>query len=212
MISLNELLVIIIIFSSAIIYFFIPDIIPIHWGVDGSIDGWGPRYVSLITPLMIVGIYYLWKVIPKVAVFKSAFRKLGDRYDHFLTVMILFFMVVQLMMIVSSFGVSVDARYFIIPSITILFMYIGRILKNVKRNYFMGIRTPWTLSSDKSWKQTHERGAKLFQVFGLLFLIILILPSEYMLLIIVIPLMSMIAYLYVYSYFVWKKDKKAIRK
>jgi len=209
---LNELLVILSLVSSIIIYFFLPALIPTHWGVSGEIDAWGPNWVSLMIPLITLGCYYLWKLIPAIAVFKKNIKGLGKWFNNFLTVLILFFLAIYFTTVINAFGYIFNIKFMIIPSLTLLFFYIASMLTKVKRNYFIGVKTPWTLSSDKSWKKTHEKAAIGFRIYAILFLTLFFLPPEFFLWVVLIPIIVLIAYLYTYSYLEWKKDKKATKK
>jgi len=55
-----------------------------------------------------------------------------------------------------------------VPALGILFYYCGILIENAKRNWFIGIRTPWTLSNEKVWERTHKIGGKLFKIAGLI--------------------------------------------
>lgn len=212
MISPNEALVIAFIASAIIIYFYLPETIPIHWNAGGHIDAWGPREFSLLIPLFAICLYYLWELIPRVVVYEKNFRKIGNRYERLLTSLFLIVILLYILTVLGAYGIMLDVKYFVLLPSAILIIYFGTLIKGVKRNYFIGIKTPWTLSSDKSWNKTHERGGRLFQAYGLILLSLLILPSEAFFWVLLTPLIVILVYSYCYSYEVWKKDKNAIRK
>ena len=91
-------------------------------------------------------------------------------------------------MVINAFGYIFNIKFVIIPSLTLLFFYTASMLSKVKRNFFIGIRTPWTLSSSRSWNKTHEKAAISFRIYALLFLTLLFLPSEFFLWIVIIPI------------------------
>ena len=78
-----------------------------------------------------------------------------------------------------------------------------------KRNFFIGIRTPWTLSSDRVWDKTHKLGSVLFRVVAFFIVIAFFFP-DYFFWIFVVPLLGMIVYLFVYSYLEFSKEKNDI--
>jgi uncharacterized membrane protein len=80
-----------------------------------------------------------------------------------------------------------------------LFYYIGVLLQFVKRNWFIGIRTPWTMSSDVVWEKTHRLGAKMFRASGIIALAGAFIP-KYALALILLPVLFTAAYLIYYSY------------
>ena len=94
----------------------------------------------------------------------------------------------------------------LIPAISILFYYVGVLVEHAKKNWFIGIRTPWTLSSNIVWKKTHKLGGKLFKFLALLILISLFFPNEFAF-IILISVLAVSFYIIVYSYFEYEKEK-----
>jgi uncharacterized membrane protein len=95
---------------------------------------------------------------------------------------------------------------FLSPALAILFYSTGILIENAKRNWFIGIRTPWTMSSDKVWDKTHKLGGKLFKIVGILALLAIFFES-YAILIIVVPVIIVSIYTIVYSYFGYQKEK-----
>jgi len=88
-----------------------------------------------------------------------------------------------------------------------LFFYIGILCENTKRNWFIGIRTPWTLSSDEVWKKTNKKGGKLFKISGLIVFTGVFLKN-YLIFLILIPIISVTIYTFIYSYIEYQKEKK----
>jgi uncharacterized membrane protein len=91
--------------------------------------------------------------------------------------------------------------------IGLLFFYIGILLENAKRNWFIGIRTPWTLSSEKVWNKTHKLGSKMFKISGIIVLIGFLF-QKYVTYFILIPTLFVAFYLVIYSYVEYRKEKK----
>jgi len=92
------------------------------------------------------------------------------------------------------------------PAIGGLMFFMGILLEKAERNWFIGIRTPWTLSSDRVWKKTHEAGSWLFKVLGLLLFAGLFL-SSIIFWAIIAGAVGISLFLFIYSYFLWKKEK-----
>ena len=66
----------------------------------------------------------------------------------------------------------------IFPLVGLLFAFLGNYFKTIKPNYFIGIRTPWTLENEEVWKKTHLMGGKLWFVGGLLMAMTFVLPND----------------------------------
>ena len=95
----------------------------------------------------------------------------------------------------------------IAPAIGILFAYLGVLMENAKQNYFIGIKTPWTLASENVWNKTHKLGGKLFKISGIIAIFGFIFPVIAIYLVI-IPIIFSTIYSVVYSYVEFKKEKK----
>jgi uncharacterized membrane protein len=189
------------------LYTFVPDKMPIHWNAQGEIDGYGNKFMGLfLFPIIITVVYLLFLFIPKISVYKKNLKSFREHFEGMKLLLVLWFTGFFVVTLLPSFGINFNMRFFIVPAISLLFLYIGYILKFTRRNYFFGIRTPWTLASDKVWEKTHKLGSKTFIANGLIFLTALI--NQMLFWINIILLLVHIFYLFFYSYFEWKKEKK----
>jgi uncharacterized membrane protein len=117
-----------------------------------------------------------------------------------------FLFYIHLLTIFWNSGYTFNMLTFLSPALAILFYSTGILIENAKRNWFIGIRTPWTMSSDKVWDKTHKLGGKLFKIVGILALLAIFFES-YAILIIVVPVIIVSIYTIVYSYFGYQKEK-----
>jgi len=208
----KELLPIIIILIMFLIGFYFypqfPERMPIHWNAKGEIDGYGSRFSGLfLIPLVSLGIYLLFLVIPKIAVYKKNIKDFSKYFFGFKLVFVLFFFCLYVVTILQTIGYRFSMNYFMFPAIAALFYFIGYILKFAKRNFFIGIRTPWTLSNDEVWNKTHFLGSKMFKIasivafFGIFF-------GKYGIWFIMIPILVGVLFLVGYSYLIYQKEIK----
>ena len=109
------------------------------------------------------------------------------------------------MTIAWNLGYQYNFNDFIIPPLAILWYFLGVLLAQAKRNWFIGIRTPWTLSSDQVWESTHQLGAKLFKISAFISLLGLFFKNMAIYFIIV-PVVAAALYLIVYSYFKYQRE------
>ena len=119
-------------------------------------------------------------------------------------VIILFLLYIYLISIFWNLGFSFNMGKILAPALGILFYYIGVLLEKAKRNWFIGIRTPWTLSDDSVWEKTHKIGGKLFKIAGLIALLSVLLPARILYLTLV-PALAASLFLVVYSYFKYRE-------
>ncbi len=208
----KELVIIILIALTFILAIYsypkLPNKIPAHWNASGEIDRYDNKSTALIIPFVLLSIYLLFFLIPKIAVFKENVEEFYKRYMFgFKLILILFLALLYIFTLLSAFNYNVKINYIMFPSLGILFYYIGYMLKNAKRNFFIGIRTPWTLSNDKVWEKTHHLGSLIFKILGIYTLIFIFFTSKYALWLFLVPVLSVVVYLFAYSYFIFKKEK-----
>lgn len=94
------------------------------------------------------------------------------------------------------------------PAVGILFFYLGILTENAKRNWFVGIRTPWTLSDERVWDKTHRLGGKLFKIIGVLIAILGFFFDQYFVFLLLTFVLIDTALVTTYSYFEYKKQVK----
>lgn len=114
---------------------------------------------------------------------------------------------IHFQVILWNLGIKISPNVIVPIGIGILFFYIGILCENAKRNWFIGIRTPWTLSSERVWERTHKIGGKLFKIAGVIAFVGVFFQS-YALFFILVPVISVAAYTIIYSYVEYQKEGK----
>jgi len=196
-----SLLVIILAFCvSAYFYGAVNDNMASHWNSAGEVDGHMPKLLGLfLMPVLAVLMYVMFIYLPKFDPLGKNVNKFMKYYDGFMLGMVLFLLYMHSLSLAWNLGYVFDMGLFIMPALALLFYYIGVLLTHSERNWFIGIRNPWTLSSDKIWKKTHKLGGKLFKAVSLLLLVGLFFGG-YAIVFFVVPLIFVILYLFYYSY------------
>jgi uncharacterized membrane protein len=184
-----------------------PAQVPIHWGLDGQPTDYADRTIGLfLLPLTAVLLAALFVVLPRLdpepartAAFERAFAVMG-----FAVIAVL--AVVQVVVQLWTAGVQVSVGPVVSLAVGGLFVVIGALLGQVPRNWFVGIRTPWTLTSDRAWGATHRAGRWVFVLMGVGLVIPAVIqtPSAFALAIggMVVGVLGLVAY----SYVVWRTD------
>jgi uncharacterized membrane protein len=208
----SEIIILAIILLSFIIgisiYPYMPEKLASHWNSQGMVDGFMSRFWAIfIMPIISIIVFLLFVLIPRIDPLKANIEKFRKYYDIFIVLIALFFLYIYLLTIFWNLGVRFEMIRLMMPAIGLLFFYAGILISNAKRNWSIGIRTPWTLSSEKVWAKTHQVGGKLFKIAGLIALLGIIFP-EYAIWLVLAPIMLAAVYTSVYSYFVYKKEKK----
>jgi uncharacterized membrane protein len=193
---------------SAFFYSYLPERVASHWDSQGQVNGYMPRFWgAFLVPIISLGLALLFILIPKIDPLKSNIEKFRNYFDWFIVIFLLFMLYVHMLTILWNLGARFNMLQLMIPAMGLLFFYMGLLLQKAKRNWFIGIRTPWTLSSDNVWDKTHRLGAKLYMLAGIIALLGVLLPKIAIWLVIV-PVITASIYTIAYSYFEYKKEKR----
>ncbi|WP_137789273.1 SdpI family protein [Bacillus sp. E(2018)] len=161
-------------------YPYLPDQMPMHWNINGEVDGyWDKQYAAFFPPLLMIVLMVLFIFMPRIDPKKENYKKFSGSYTIFITIMNVFFLLLQSVTISYGLGVNIDISLVVNLGIGLLFIVLGNYLPRIKHNYFIGVRTPWTLANEKTWRKTHQLSGKLFVVAGLMLVAISFLPGIY---------------------------------
>lgn len=163
------------------IYSGLPDIVPVHFNIEGKPDAYGGKSTLIFTTgllsVVAAGCYLLVKNIPKIDPKKSA--GLSPELSQKMAISIVVFMcALNIVIIYSTVNLSVNVGKIILPLLGLLFAFLGNYMHSIKPNYFAGIRTPWALENKDNWRETHLLAGKLWVAGGVLITILtLLLPA-----------------------------------
>jgi len=113
---------------------------------------------------------------------------------------------VYFQVILWNIGIKINPNATLPIGLGLLFFYAGILCENAKRNWFIGIRTPWTLSNEIVWNKTNKIGGKLFKVAGIIAFFGVFFQS-YALFFVIVPVIFVSVYTIIYSYFEYQKQK-----
>jgi len=185
----------------------LPATMPIHWGANGEADGFATKINAMILTVgIMVLIYFVIAFVPRIDPRKENYKYFSKTYNIVLNAVLLLFFFVNMSTILQGLGYNVPMSYIAPIMAGLVFIIIGNYLQRVRSNYFMGIRTPWTLSNETVWKKTHRLSGKLFFIGGLLILISAFLPDGYKSVIMWGSIVLCVAIPYLYSYLAYKKE------
>lgn len=185
----------------------LPATMPIHWGANGEADGFATKINAMILTVgIMVLIYFVIAFVPRIDPRKENYKYFSKTYNILLNAVLLLFFFVNMSTILQGLGYNVPMSYIAPIMAGLVFIIIGNYLQRVRSNYFMGIRTPWTLSNETVWKKTHRLSGKIFFIGGLLILISAFLPDGYKSVIMWGSIVLCVAIPYLYSYVAYKKE------
>jgi len=189
----------------AYLYPRMPEQMASHWNAQGQVDGYTPKFWGLFLGPLIVFILFLFFVaIPRMDPLKANIEQFRGYYEGFIVLVTIFFLYEHVLTILWSLGVAFDLNQALTPAMGLLFFAAGVMMEHAKRNWFIGIRTPWTLSNDEVWEKTHRLGGKLFRLAGLLAIVGIFFP-KHALLFMLAPVLLASAYTTLYSYLEFRR-------
>ncbi|MBU5678608.1 MAG: SdpI family protein [Candidatus Aenigmatarchaeota archaeon] len=212
-ITLSFILIILLSFLFSI-YFYpkIPERMATHWNAKGEVDSYLPKAIGIfIIPFSLIPIFIIFYLIPKIDPLKKNIECFRKYYDIFAILFFLFMLSFHIWIILWNVGITINPQVFLPIAFSFLFFYLSILLENAKRNWFVGIRTPWTLSSEKVWKNTHKLGGKLFRIVAILSFIGIFF-GKYSWFFILVPVILISIYLILYSYFEYEREIRAKKK
>jgi uncharacterized membrane protein len=182
--------------------------VPVHWGPDGQPDGYGPAWLSLlVVPVMQVGLVALLAVIPRFEPRRANLARSRRSYEIVVVGVTALFTLVQAAIAIATLGGEFDFSRIVMGGTGLFFIAIGLAMPGFKPNYMAGIRTPWTLTSDLSWRRTHLLGGRLFVLVGALVVVgSPFLSALAMTFVFLVGLVGAVVVTVAYSYRVWKID------
>jgi len=186
---------------------YLPEQVVSHWNAQGQADGSMSRGWGLaLLPLTIIGVSLLLMAIPAIDPLKENIAQFRTVYNALVVMLGAYFLYIHLLVVLWNLGLRFEMNTALLPAVGLLFYAMGLFLKRSRRNWFMGVRTPWTLSSDSVWEKTHQRASWVFRGLGIAFLVLLFLPQMF-LWILLGGLFMAVIYLTVYSYMLFRQEK-----
>lgn len=188
------------------------DRIPVHWDINGQPDGYGGKFEGLmIVPIVGVALVALFAVIPLIEPRREHLLSSMPAYALVWLALLAYLSLMHVALLFTAFGHQVNMATVLGSGIGLLFIVIGAVLGRVHSNFMFGVRTPWTLSSEKSWRLTHRLAGRMFLWAGVATLVagVIALVTDLDWLPIAVLLVGSLGTALVgvvYSYVVWRGD------
>ena len=191
-----------------VIYLRAPSRIPMHWNMRGEIDGWGGPATAFLLPAAGMGIVLLMEILPRLDPRRANWEKFGGEVRLIVNVLVLFLAWIEVTTIGAwTFGWKVDGGRATTVGMGVLLMVMGNYLPRIRSNWWMGIRTPWTLSSDRVWRDTHRLAGRTFVAAGGVSILAgLVLPGPAGVSVSLAAVTAGAILPVVYSYLIWRRE------
>jgi len=159
--------------ATAIAYPWLPESVATHWNARGEVDGYSPRWtLFLVSPGIMLGLTLLFAVLPWLSPRRFDVRSFEPTYLFVLVLLVTLMAYVHALILWNAVRGGIDTVPVMLGGVSLFLIAIGNVLGKVRRNFYIGIRTPWTLASERVWYATHRLGAKAFVIGGVIGLVI----------------------------------------
>ncbi len=190
-------------------YAHFPDRVVTHWGFNGQPNGWMGKFGgAFFIPIMLVGMYFLLLFVPALDPKKERYADFAKPYNIFRAAILFTLFVVYLAAGLYNLGYPVKINMVVPLVIGLLMIVLGNFMGKIKNNWFVGIRTPWTLSSENVWNKTHRFGGYAFVIFGILIIISPFATPAAGLALFIAGIVIVTLGTFVYSYLAYRAEKK----
>ena len=203
-------LIVIAIIAGGLLWNQLPDQMASHWNANDQVNGTMSKFWGVfLMPLITTGMLALFLVIPNIDPLKANIAQFRESFNLFIVLIIAFMLYIHGLTLAWSLGYQdFKMSAAMLPFMGVLFIAIGLMLRRAKRNFFIGIRTPWTLSSDSVWDKTHQLGSILFMVSGAFAIIGGIFGGMTAFWLMFVPLIGSTIFLVIYSYILYRNETK----
>jgi uncharacterized membrane protein len=184
----------------------LPDPMPSHWNAAGEIDGYMSKFWGVfLVPIITIVLVPLFLVIPYIDPLKANIAKFRGIFNWFIVGFVAYMLYVYALTLFAALGTPFNMTTMLLPVVGLLFIGVGYMMTQAKRNFFIGIRTPWTLSSETVWDETHKLGSKLFMLAGMLTIVAAFLGESGVWLILVAIFIAAFVPI-IYSFILWRRE------
>jgi len=189
----------------------LPEQMASHWNVNDEVNGTMPKFWGVfLMPLITLGMLALFLVVPGIDPLKANIAQFRESFNLFIVLIVTFMLYIHGLTLAWSLGYQdFKMSAAMLPFMGVLFIAVGFMLRKAKRNFFIGIRTPWTLSSNSVWDKTHQLGSVLFIASGVFAVIGGFFGGVTAFWLMFVPLIGSSLFLVIYSYVLYRDETKA---
>jgi uncharacterized membrane protein len=181
-----------------------------HWDLDGSVNGTMSRLALVVLiPLLSLAMAGVLTIAPQLDPKRRNFPMHAGSYWLVTNLLLVFLACAHVLVIGYNLGWPIRMQVVLMPGIGVLFMVIGNVLTRVRPNWIFGIRTPWSLSSEVAWRESHRIGGYGFVLVGALVIVAAIVRPAWAIYVMLIGLGGSSLLAVAWSYLAWKRDPNA---
>jgi uncharacterized membrane protein len=183
-----------------------PSRVPTHWNAAGVADGFsGPAFAAFFFPALIILLYLMLVFLPAADPQKSRYKEFSRPYQAIRFILVGYLSLLYYTSSLIGLGYQISINKVMVIAIGLLFLVLGNFMPKVRKNWFVGIRTPWTLSDERVWNKTHRLAGKLFALGGLLSILTVLLDGEKAFTALMVIIFGVVLGSVTYSWLAWKR-------
>ncbi|CAG0972780.1 partial Immunity protein SdpI, partial [Anaerolineae bacterium] len=187
----------------------LPERMVTHWNAAGEPDGYGSRFMgAFLLPLVVLGMWGLMLVLPKLDPRQANIEKFRGSYEALMLAVVAVMCALHVSILGTALGWPIEVHRAAPILIGALFIVLGNLLPRFRSNFFFGIRTPWTLSSETAWLRTHRLGGWVMGGLGLALVLTGVLGRSEWIRVLVGGTVVLVVSVMANSYFVWRSEQR----
>ena len=188
------------------IIFFMPETLPMHWDYNWQVDGYGSRYYLFMLAFLPVVVYYGMSLLQRIDPRRKNLENRQKTYNIFRYGLTCFFICMDGFFYYLSLHPYANVKFLLLVLLGVVFIGMGNYMPRIPQNYFLGIKTPWTLSNEYVWKKTHRIGGYSWILIGMIMVICALLQVPYTFIIMIVLLLGDVIFMMIYSYLIYRRD------
>ncbi|NLG33552.1 MAG: SdpI family protein [Syntrophomonadaceae bacterium] len=155
--------------SAFLVYPHLPEQVPSHWNIHGEVDGYSSRaFGAFFMPFLAILMYLLLLFLPLLDPRRDNYPRFSKAYTFLRWSLVVFFSILYGVTILVALGYDLNVGMIVKAMVAVLLIIIGNYMGQFRHNYFVGIRTPWTLANEEVWQRTHRMGSRIWVLGGFL--------------------------------------------
>lgn len=195
------LVIVVTLIATLAVYSSLPDRVPMHWNFQGQVDDYGSRPTVFLMPGFMTAIMLVFAALPWLSPKHFEVDTFRSTYLYIMVVIVAFMAYVQALMLWAALSKPIDMTRSILGSLFLLLLLLGNVMGKVRRNFYVGVRTPWTLANERVWHATHRFAGKSFVIGGVAGLVLVILGAGMIAMIVVFPIAVLAPVVYSLVYY-----------
>lgn len=158
--------------ATLVVYPQLPKLVPTHWNLEGQADDYGAKWMLFWIPAAMAGLMIFFRFLPWLSPKHWEVDSFRATYLYIMLVLLCMAAYCNTLILRAGLGRTADVTRAIVGGVCLLFALLGNVLGKLRRNFYIGIRTPWALANERVWNSTHRFAAKTFVACGLLGLVL----------------------------------------